>query len=502
MAGGTTPDDGQGLRERLQFIVNERNQADVARATNTVPNNVGRYLRGTKMPAEFLCALIRAYGVNPVWLMTGEGTPYLSDVTSTTEDTAANVLDLVRAMDAVASMKLGALTGKNHLKIMRELNDLLVVFERHRGALNAQTSDIMRQVLKDLNDAITRKKRGPADQALKAAQQLAKLCNDDALEAELVRTEALYEFVFGNEERAIELQRRAFFRFFSDRSALDERGCYEILSFAAVLIRSYRMREARRVLLAGADLTADVSGFETMRARFAAGAGFVGVEFGDIRASLANFYAAFGHFSPAERDNFSRFLVRALVLSASVPLDACAAEHWPPKASEAEVLRLACLFERADVASDMLERFTGKGADARGEQQVELLYAEAFVKVSKRASSKIVSEFREAVTEGIRQPEIQAFWLETASTQLYRLCGDAKNAKRCALSAAAAFARIPEDFTAPLTSRILHYSNVLKLGEASLEGALAGRARAFFDEYVRAGYFALQALVEPDTAKK
>ena len=70
------------IRERLRQLVKTRSQSDLARKTNTLVSTVNRYLKSTKIPGEFCTAVINGLGVNPAWLMTGEGTPFLADVSA------------------------------------------------------------------------------------------------------------------------------------------------------------------------------------------------------------------------------------------------------------------------------------------------------------------------------------------------------------------------------------------------------------------------------------
>ena len=120
----------EAVRGRLNILTENHAQAEIARRTGFPPANVHRFLKGGKIPADFCGAVVREFGINPAWLLTGEGAPRLSDVTEGTMRMAGNVLELVEAMSAVARMRLGSLTGKHHLRVLRELNDALEDHER------------------------------------------------------------------------------------------------------------------------------------------------------------------------------------------------------------------------------------------------------------------------------------------------------------------------------------------------------------------------------------
>ena len=95
---------GESLRARLQQLALTHSQAELARKTGFPPANVHRFLKGGKVPTDFCEALVREFGVNPAWLLAGEGTAYLADVTAGTERMAGNLLELVEAMSAVSSL--------------------------------------------------------------------------------------------------------------------------------------------------------------------------------------------------------------------------------------------------------------------------------------------------------------------------------------------------------------------------------------------------------------
>ena len=133
------------IQQRLIELAEQHSQADIARKTEFSRNNVSRYVNGTRMPIEFAAALVEGLGVNPAWLLTGEGTAYLSDINSGTQEMAGDLLALVDAMAAVNRMRLGSLTGKHHLGVLRELNETLKKHEGLRDRLNKHSRKIFLQ---------------------------------------------------------------------------------------------------------------------------------------------------------------------------------------------------------------------------------------------------------------------------------------------------------------------------------------------------------------------
>ncbi|MCL4732125.1 MAG: helix-turn-helix transcriptional regulator, partial [Planctomycetes bacterium] len=227
--------ESAALRARLAQLARGRTKAEIARKTGTSITNVARYLAGTRMPTEFSVAVIKGLGVNPAWWLVGEGTPYVADITAGTTAMAGNLLELVEAMSAVSRMRLGALAQKNHLKVLRELNDALGTYERLRDRLNQQSRGIFEQLLADLDRSLENFKVQPAAELLKAAQQVARLCDAPDLHRQLLVQQARYYYAQVDFERALACQRRLVMHLLGDDGLATEQGCQNAVHLVLTL---------------------------------------------------------------------------------------------------------------------------------------------------------------------------------------------------------------------------------------------------------------------------
>ncbi|CAG0932418.1 hypothetical protein PLCT1_02075 [Planctomycetaceae bacterium] len=233
------------LRKRLLTVARAHPQAEIARKTGASPANVNRYLKQNRIPAAICAALVKGLGVNPAWLLAGEGTPYLADVASGNEKLAGNLLELVQAMDSVASMRLGSLAGKRGLSVLRELNDALTKHEGLKSKLNEQSRAIFEQVLKDWRVALGANHEERSIALRKAAEQVSRLCEDRRLELEYLALLARHHYNFGDLRQVLDIQRRVFLLTLA--GDLDEASFNEARMLVNALESIGRSEEAERV---------------------------------------------------------------------------------------------------------------------------------------------------------------------------------------------------------------------------------------------------------------
>lgn len=233
------------LRARLQTIVDGSTQAEVARKTGTSMANVNRYLKGTRMPASFCTALVEGLNINPAWLLSGEGMPKIEDVTAGTAKMAGDILELVEAMNAVTQMRLGALTGRHHQKVLRELNDALIRMDTLRERLDEYSSDIFRKLLDDLGDALARMNLDRARDIQKAAAQVSRLSTDPAMQRDYIRKSTHIAYLSNEHEANLGLLRKVFFQALMGDD-LTEDEAQDAGRYALTLAQLNRRAEAER----------------------------------------------------------------------------------------------------------------------------------------------------------------------------------------------------------------------------------------------------------------
>ncbi|NUQ35628.1 MAG: helix-turn-helix transcriptional regulator [Planctomycetaceae bacterium] len=233
------------FRDRVSQLVEKHTLRGLARKLDVSNSNITRYLQGAQPPASFCRKLVEELGVNPAWLLTGEGSALLSDVAEGTSKTASNMLELVEAMSAVTRMRLGALAGKEHMKVLRDLNDALVRYEDLRAKLGDYSRQSFRLLLDQLKSALKQHNIDMAEPLVRAGEQLSRLCDDHGIKKEFNRLRTHFAHQRGNNEEAARLMREVVFdNYLRCEDELDDRGCDDAQNLIATLRLQGRLREA------------------------------------------------------------------------------------------------------------------------------------------------------------------------------------------------------------------------------------------------------------------
>lgn len=350
----------KAARDRLAEIASRWHQAEIARRTGTSRTNISRYLKGTRMPLDFGTALVEQFGVNPAWLLTGEGTPMLADVSGATEKAAGNLLALVEAMSAVAKMRLGALAGKHHLRVLRELNDALERYEGLRRKLNAQTDSVYRELLDHYETALRKGRVEQAESLRDALAQVRRLCDDVALDRRFHAWQAFHEQFFGRHELAVGFQRQVFRAALPDPADVSERTLFETANFALTLCGSGRFQEARAVCRAMMALAMEQGLAGTAVFALEAAEALADAELGELARGMGVFSRALLSLSTELRKRLHGQNIK-LQLYAGLVNYFSAIHLWPGDVQSPEMLRFAVWLEDPKVLEHACATWIGTG---------------------------------------------------------------------------------------------------------------------------------------------
>lgn len=150
------------LRKRLASLAQQHGQAAIARKTGAPKSSVNRFLAGAQIPAWFLVALCKAYALSPDWLLLGIGDPFQARLNQKGQNAADSLLELMRAMNAVANLQIGALSGERDARRLRDLSDAAESAQRLAVRLDQVVGERLSRLCDRMNEAF---KRGQADTA-------------------------------------------------------------------------------------------------------------------------------------------------------------------------------------------------------------------------------------------------------------------------------------------------------------------------------------------------
>lgn len=481
-------DVNAALLTRLKQLVQTLPQAEIARKTETSRNNVSRYLRGTKMPLEFGVALVKGLGVNPAWLLAGEGSPWLADVAAGTAKTAEDLLSLVNAMAEVARMRLGSLAGKHHLKVLRELNDAMQHYETLRERLNKQTAPFFTELLDTYERALLNSEIERADELRKALTQVSRLCDDAALARQFTRAQAYHEHFFGAADKAIELQRKVLRIDLTTPGAVTARMCSEAHNFALTLRGFGKLREARAICRAMHTLGKQ-AGVDKALLGLLYIEGSIDVALGDLAEGLPKMTLSYTAMEPDNRARSSAAWLRALMSTDSLTL-AQAFDLKPDLDSVAPMLlQYAVWLEDALMLDRACKECIGQGGRAQPNTP-EAAQARALLALLKKEKAPQLEEsLAQAEALAARAKSARGrFILLAPAIQLARAAGRRDWAVKRWREAKAALAELPPD----IDIEIWHLATWWR--EAARLNLEPDNAKAFFANLAQRGYNSYAAL--------
>lgn len=483
------------IQKRLAELAGQHSQADIARKTEFSRNNVSRYVNGTRMPIEFAAALVEGLGVNPAWLLTGEGTAYLSDINSGTQEMAGDLLALVDAMSAVNRMRLGSLTGKHHLGVLRELNETLKKHEGLRAKLHEHSRKIFLTLVEDTRDALKKRDLNRAENLLQALEQVSRLTDDDFLRAQYEGVQSFYHHYCGNPEEALPHQRRSYLSFLVHHAKFDDWMLPEAHNFIAVLVQCSRLLEARRCARAAFAMTDN--GAPTLEVA----AANLDLELGDLQRGLDSLRRQIPLVDAGYAHNVEQSLARGQLLEGSMKLPHAVTFGGDTEAKWSRLASWAIMMEgEADLAL-ITSQGIGAGKGLLDPEAVLAVQVSCLLEVLREGGSTAAQRLLVHIENTDQKPDAVSRIQEQAfATQLFRLGKQRKSAIKHLEFTQDLFDKLDPELSPRVETRLLHARNILLLVGADSKQASHQRMRAQAAEFVRdyksRGYHCVRDLVE------
>jgi transcriptional regulator with XRE-family HTH domain len=483
------PEFENALQTRLAQLAEKHGQAEIARKTGVSRQNVSRYLKGRRVPLEFGAALVKGLGVNPAWVLVGEGSPYLADVNAATAETASDMLEMVRAMEAVSRRRLGELAGKDYARTLRELNDSLQSFDRIRERLNEQTRPLLQQLTKDLENATHAGQLAHARSLNEACLQLARFCTDEGVRDAHIEMQVLLQYRLGNDPAALQLAQGVFLRRLG-LSTRDPRWFRSAYVLVVGTMRQGQSRQARRLCNATLAIMADGGGDTNYYQRMLSLSGVLDAELGDLHSALGKLMLAAFNIDRAQHPHARLQLEFGQLLGGATDLDLCLRGYRPAERIHRSLLSFACWVEDPELVKRTLGVYKQRigSPDEGGDSDV--VHAELMLAAIKNGRAP---EFEPAA-----QP-LQVFIKLVNYAQLQRLAGNRKAAAELNMQAHKALGSLPDDVTPPLLTRATHARNCIECAPkrpgAEWQRAVED-AHGFFENHVAAGYGCFRDMVK------
>jgi hypothetical protein len=487
----TTPQHAT-VADRLRFIADHFGQAEMARRTSVSRQNVNRYLRGTQPSLAYGTDLVNGLGVNPAWLLTGEGVPMLADMAEGAGNLAGDLLDVVNALNAVTRMRIGSLGGKHHLKTLRELGDAMARYDELRSRLNRHSVPILRSVLDDLRRALDRPEVELARSLRHTAEQLGRFCDDEDLALEFTLLNSRLELLEENAPRALELTRKAIVLMFHHGGLLGEREFEVVVESVTALHKWVRFSEALRVAQAAFALAAPETRQSQAALWLEALVASMQVHTGELNGGLSALARVRGRLTGLNGLRTDGMMAQALLYSGAIDIRAAIAfgGDLPEKAER--ILGFAASMEDAETlerAASYWDRLPhGHGEFSFWIQPVKLM-----LRALRGDGRKLGDDIRSFAESAPGLDYLLPFTpTPIVAAQIYRLKGDTRNARRQFEESCRVIASLPDWFSTTVMWNARHMRNALELGNAEQKRSAAD----FFRRHVELGYRCFTALTK------
>ncbi|MCC6574660.1 MAG: helix-turn-helix transcriptional regulator [Planctomycetes bacterium] len=503
MQTGNEADLDNGIRERLRTLLERYPQAEIARRCGTTPSNISRYLRDTKIPAELCAAAVNGLGINPVWLLSGEGAPLLSDVSAGTAQMGAGVLQLVEAMNAVARIRLGALAGKQHAQTLRELNDALVIYEKLKQQLSSHSRPTFKELINGLSSAAEASDWKRYDQHVAALDQISRLSEDNDLKMEFMSMKAYSELIRGNAIKASEVQRQVFAAMLANNTRFNIATFDHAKRLGMTLEWLGRSEDAigiwkAAIALAGRDGRRWLTYAMT---RFMMGASTV--RLGKLRKGLAIMQRIWPKIPPERQNQLCHVLAYDMLLAGTLGMDAAIQMSRPSHLARETLGVFALWLEDPRAMRNVATMETDVKSIAPEEER---LWKEYLSSLADGINGGSFTKARTTMQEwplsesGPDQRKSHQFAKQVYLAQLERLAGEHDAAWKLVLENEQTIRNLPRALRLENLVRGIHYRTALKLADgkelAGVQGAVCAAARKYFARGFKKGFGCYREFVD------
>lgn len=476
-------DRRKAIEARFATIARQHSQSEIARKTGAPRNKVNRYVHGARIPCDFAAALVDGLGVNPAWLLTGEGTASMGDVAPDTARVADNLLELIRAMSSVEHMQLGALTGKHHLRVLRDLSDAMRRFEGLRQQLNERSTPVLRGVLVNLRDALDKRDSDRASELCRTAEQLSRLCDDSSLALELAVLHSRLALMNADLKGALDLARRVATLALHGSGTLGPAELEALAGTVEALVRLGRVAEARRIADAALVLASESSMSSVQARMLTAELAQLQIHTGELREGLQALAGLSGALPGRNGERVDAIFTRALLLSSALDVPAAIAFGGDSSEKALFILALAMLQEKPANLERALQYWRScthtMPAEAFGpSERAEVVLA------ALKGQKKVAAAVRDVVSTKPQAHEMLLDWRAIFGAQIFRLLGMEADARRCYRRSCRNVADLPEWFNMGVIWEARHMQNALKLGTKGQKQ----QAKEFFQKQIELGY--------------
>lgn len=482
--------DASALKARLKELSRQHSLSEIARRTGSSRNNVSRYARGAKMPLEFGSALVRGMGVNPAWLLTGEGTPTLAGVSEETGRMGGNLLELVEAMNAVAHMRMGALAGKHHLRVLRELNDALARYEKLRDELGRHTRGIYSDLLGRYHDALEQGQIEQADDLEKALAQVSRLSEDKSLHLRWLEEQAHHAYWRRDNKRTIELLHALLFETIAHGNADATRVCELAHNLAMALLHEFSMVRALRVCESVLALVGRQATLHPMGRMLDGLAGVLQIETGEVERGLSRLQRHIAYRTEMYHGVSSGLLVRALLLAGVVDFEMARGIGTAGQGKASRLVLFANWMQQPEPLRIVLKHHIGETQDQMSPAMPSARYAAALLDaLTARDKAAVRAFIRDTLyAKGTTRT---TFGAAVCATSLLWHVGDKRGALKELRFSAEQAVHVPPERTTDVLTLAAHHRNALRLTGAG--DPEHDRAVSWVQASARAGYAFLVA---------